>query len=687
MADTHTAEPHPAWPEGTPKPAGRVLVTGATGFVGGRLSRSLIAEGMTVRGIGRSLTAGLALAAEGVEFMPVDLRDRAAVVTACRDVELVAHVGALSSAWGRDEDFHAINVGGTENVIAGCLAHGVRRLVYVSSPSVMSRFAAQRDLDEDAPLPDRFVSVYSETKKLGEDRVLLASRTDDRGLPPLETVILRPKAIYGPGDTALLPRLLDAARRGRLPIVGDGETLTNLTHVDDVVHAICLALSRPGIAGRTYLITGGEDVRLWDLVAEVTAALGYPPPSRHIPVARALAIGGVLETLYRWLPLPGEPPLTRYKAGILGQSQTYDIRRARVELGYEPRVRLDDGLREVVATARAAQSATQSNSMAWASRGRGPSGDGIAAAAGGADGPTSKRRASREPEVQVELLRSGYVEQLEALVVPGGAHRRVAIPAMFALIEHAREGIVLFDTGYTPRFLEATRTLPHRLYRIATPVRIDPAETAKNQLLERGIDPKEVRWIVLSHFDPDHYGGLLDFPNARIVCHHRAFAATVGKTGLGALLMRLLPGHLPDDMAARVRLLPDADGQARGPFAHTHDLFGDGSLRLVELPGHAPGQVGMFLRARSAGQMLLAADAVFSRAALGDPAGAMPNRGGVHRLIAHDRTALDQTYGALRALMRAEPDTCLVPSHCPQTCAELVGAQPRLSIAAPRASA
>src|SRR5690606_4437973 len=155
----------------TPLFDGPVLVTGATGFLGQHLVRRLLALGQPVRATGRSIRVGLKLQAEGADFRPVDLRDRAGMIAAMDGVEAVVHSGALSTVWGRYRDFHAINVGGTENVIAGCLAHGVKRLVYISSPSVMTRAAAQWNLKESDPLPDEHVSMYSETKRLGEELV------------------------------------------------------------------------------------------------------------------------------------------------------------------------------------------------------------------------------------------------------------------------------------------------------------------------------------------------------------------------------------------------------------------------------------------------------------------------------------------------------------------------------------
>jgi len=210
-----------------------MLVTGGTGFLGKRLAMALLERGHRVRILGRNMAPVQALLAQGARPVVADLRDRDAVIAACAGVDVVFHVGALSAPWGRRADFFETNVGGTESVLAGCRAHGVKRMIYVSSPSVVFDGRDQRLLTEDAPYPRRFASIYSLTKKIGEDRV--------RAAQELETVILRPKAIFGPGDSSLLPRLIAAARQGRLPQIGDGRNLVDLTYVDNVVHALLLA--------------------------------------------------------------------------------------------------------------------------------------------------------------------------------------------------------------------------------------------------------------------------------------------------------------------------------------------------------------------------------------------------------------------------------------------------------------
>jgi nucleoside-diphosphate-sugar epimerase len=320
-----------------------ILVTGGTGFLGQHLASELLAQGHNVRLLGRNFASGgvKRLIADGAIPIDADLRNSQAVQAACAGIEAVCHAGALSAPWGKRVDFYDINVGGTEAVIAGCLAHDVRRLVYISSPSVVFDGHDQRLVTERIPYPRRFTSVYSWTKKLGEDRVHLAAAQG------LQTVILRPKAIFGPGDQSLLPRLIDAARQKRLPQIGDGRNLVDLTYVENVAYAIVLALNSSSAIGNTCTITNDEHVPLWDVIRLVLHRLKLSTDLRHISLPVALAAASLMEA--RAALNSKEPLLTRYSAAILARTQTYDISAAKRDLGYAPRVSVAEGTERTLA--------------------------------------------------------------------------------------------------------------------------------------------------------------------------------------------------------------------------------------------------------------------------------------------------------------------------------------------------
>jgi len=348
----------------------KILVTGGTGFLGQHLVKALLADGHRVTLMGRSMAAAQALIMAGAVPMVADLRDAERVQAACRGMEAVYHAGALSAPWGRYADFYAVNVEGTRAVVAGCLQHGVRRLLYVSSPSVVFDGHDQLNVTEAVPYPRRFVSPYSHTKKLGEDIV------HDAALAGLETVTLRPKAIFGPGDQTLLPRLVAAARQGRLPQIGDGRNLVDLTYVENVVHALPrlvaaarqgrlpqigdgrnlvdltyvenvvhalrLALHAPAAIGKTYTITNDEHVPLWETIRLVLRRLGLSTTLRMLPLSVVLTAARLMEL--RATLTGKEPLLTRYSATILARTQTYDISAARNDLGYRPQRTVTEGI-------------------------------------------------------------------------------------------------------------------------------------------------------------------------------------------------------------------------------------------------------------------------------------------------------------------------------------------------------
>ncbi len=328
----------------------KALVTGGGGFLGLAVVRQLLARGDEVASFSRGHYP--ALEALGVRCLQGDLQDQAAVSAACRGMDVVFHVAARAGHWGPFEDYYAPNVTGTENVIAGCREHGVPRLVYTSSPSVVFGGGPLEGADESTPYPGSWESPYPHTKALGEQRALAAAGGG------LLTVSLRPHLIIGPGDRHLIPALLRTARRGLFPQVGDGTNRVDLTYVEDVARAHLLAADRltPGspVAGQAYFISQGEPVLLWPWIRNLLARLGYPPIRLKVSLRTARALGGAMERAWRALPLPGEPKLTRFLASELAQSHWFNIGRARRDLGYSPQKTMDEvleiilpGLREI----------------------------------------------------------------------------------------------------------------------------------------------------------------------------------------------------------------------------------------------------------------------------------------------------------------------------------------------------
>ena len=321
----------------------KAVVTGGGGFLGGAVARLLRQRGDSVRSFTRSRYPWLDEL--GVEQSLGDLANLADVERAVTGCDVVFHVAAKAGVWGRYSAFFDTNVTGTQNVIAACKKHGVRRLVYTSTPSVVHAGKDVAGANESLPYPKHFEAYYSETKAKAEKAVLAANG------PDLATVSLRPHLIFGPGDPHLIPRIIAAAKAGKLKRIGTKTITVDVTYIDNAAQAHLDAADRLDIgtppAGKAYFLSNGEPVELWPFIARVLAEAGAPPVTKTISAWKARLAGRVMEVLYWLLPLPGEPPMTRFVASQLSTSHWYDISAARRDLGYAPKVSVEEGLKRL----------------------------------------------------------------------------------------------------------------------------------------------------------------------------------------------------------------------------------------------------------------------------------------------------------------------------------------------------
>jgi 2-alkyl-3-oxoalkanoate reductase len=313
----------------------RVAVTGATGFLGKNLVERLRKSNFEVVALGRNHDALSKIAAMNAETFVADVRSEEQLVKPFKSADAVCHLAALASPWGRWRDFYDVNVRGSLNVLRSCKVNHIKRLVFVSSPSVLFDGSDLVEVTEDHPYPDHYISSYCASKRLAEE-ALRAEAGE------VEVTILRPKAIFGPGDTSLLPRVLEAARRKRLRRIGDGHNEIDLTFVDNVSDSIVLAMTQPAVAGKTYHVTNDEHVRIWPFIETILARFGLSVRG-SIAFNTAFRLAALMEACYRPFRIY-EPPLTRLTVALLGRTQTFDISRARNELGYAPQVSITEGL-------------------------------------------------------------------------------------------------------------------------------------------------------------------------------------------------------------------------------------------------------------------------------------------------------------------------------------------------------
>lgn len=316
----------------------KALVTGATGFLGGALTRRLHGMGWDVTALGRNPKKLNELEDMGVHPFRADISKKDQLRGAFKGQEIVFHCAAFPSPWGNYERFYQANVIGTRNVTRACLENKVKRLVYVSTPSIYFNYNSRTNVKENDPLPEP-VSNYAHTKLLAEEEI------DKSFADGLAVVSIRPRALIGEGDTVIFPRLIPRLKSGRLPILGDGENIVDLTYIENVVDALLLCSESPASTlGKKYNITNGEPVKIWRLIERICDELRYPRPRRKIPYRAADAVAGMLEFVYSLVPFSPEPPLTRLSVSMMANNSTLDISAARNELGYRPNVSIEEGV-------------------------------------------------------------------------------------------------------------------------------------------------------------------------------------------------------------------------------------------------------------------------------------------------------------------------------------------------------
>ena len=316
----------------------RVLVTGATGFTGGHLARTLAARGDDVRALVRDPSRAGELAHAGISLVAGDLRDAESLRAATADVEVVYHIAAMYREAGLPEStYRDVNARGVEQIVDAAARSGARRVVHCSTVGVHGD-VERPPANEDAPL--RPGDIYQVTKLEGEQ---LARQAALRA--GIELVVVRPSGIYGPGDRRLLKLFRGVARRQWITL-GSGEIYYHLTHIDDLVEGFRLCGEHPAAAHRTYILAGGEVTTLNELVGIVAEVAGVPAPRLHMPAWPVWLAGAACEAVC--VPLRIEPPLYRRRVDFFTKSRAFDITRARTEIGYAPRVTLRDGIRRTL---------------------------------------------------------------------------------------------------------------------------------------------------------------------------------------------------------------------------------------------------------------------------------------------------------------------------------------------------
>lgn len=322
----------------------KILITGGTGFLGRHLVWHLAGQGHEVIFTGRQQVLAQSIIGRKkggsgkAEFVAMEHggpQAHAILRHAAEGADAIIHSAALTSPWGTADLFERANITSTREVLAAAQAHHINTLVHISSPSVYFDFKDQLDIPEDQPLPDG-VNAYARSKRVAEQLVQAAN------LP--HRVILRPRAIFGPWDNALLPRLLRLMQYGRVPLMRGGQALLDMTYVENVVQAVMLSLALPPApTAQVFNISNGEPLTVAALFDRLAQEFGMTIKTVQRPYWLADLMARGLEAFAEARP-GWEPPFTRYSLATIAYSQTLDLRRARQVLGYQPVVSLADGI-------------------------------------------------------------------------------------------------------------------------------------------------------------------------------------------------------------------------------------------------------------------------------------------------------------------------------------------------------
>ncbi|HEU4405942.1 MAG TPA: NAD-dependent epimerase/dehydratase family protein [Polyangiaceae bacterium] len=316
----------------------RIFVSGGSGFVGGHLIEALVARGHEVWALARSDRAAAAVAGYGAR--PVRGELGAVGPGQLRGAEAVVHAAAFVEEWGTREQFHWGNVEGTANMLEAAREAGVGRFVHVGTEAALFEGRDLVGVDESAPYPLRHHYLYSETKAEAERLVLAAAS------PGFATLSIRPRFVWGPRDATVLPAILRMAREGSFAWVDGGRARTSTTHVDNLVHALVLALGRGG-PGRAYFVADDGERTVRDFLTALARTQGVELGPRSVPSAVARPLARAVEGAFRLAGARRTPPLTRFAIDMMSSTVTVRTDRARAELGYAPVISVGEGLRRL----------------------------------------------------------------------------------------------------------------------------------------------------------------------------------------------------------------------------------------------------------------------------------------------------------------------------------------------------
>ncbi|MCD6162716.1 MAG: NAD(P)-dependent oxidoreductase [candidate division Zixibacteria bacterium] len=317
----------------------KIAITGGTGFLGGALAKAYINRGDDVVALARQSSNTSVLSELGVEIIYGELSDENSFNSLLKNADLGIHCAALATDFGSWDDFLTINVNGTKNFFEACLKQDCPRSIYISSVAVYGNGQNHRGTDEDAPYEKLIIDNYTRSK-IAADRMAF----DYYRKHNLPATIIRPGYIWGQGDRAIMPRLIQGLKNNRLAVVNNGVNLMNLSHIDNVVQGIMLAAENDNAIGKAYNITDGSKVTTFRFMSDLIDLIGVDYKLRSFPYVPAYIAAYLCESYAQIRRYKVEPPITRYTVRMGKYDQVFDISKAIFELGYKPSITYKEGM-------------------------------------------------------------------------------------------------------------------------------------------------------------------------------------------------------------------------------------------------------------------------------------------------------------------------------------------------------
>jgi nucleoside-diphosphate-sugar epimerase len=310
----------------------RIIITGATGFIGRNLAERFNEDGIEVVATGRNESVGKMLKRGKIEFVAADIKNKTQLEKAFSPADIVVHCAAKAGVWGKYKEFYETNVIGTKNVINACIKNSIKRIIFISTPSVYFDGRHRLNILEDDPISEKQFS-YGKTKLMSESDLLSSENIG------LKSIILRPRAVYGKYDNIIIPHILKLSEKRKFPLINNGQALTDITYIGNLVDAVRNCFSASDDAwNEIYNISNGDPISIKEWFLKVLEIFDRPFKPKNIPEPIAKKIAVIMEILSHLPFSDKEPTLTRFSVGYMARSMTMSIGKAGQKLNYSPKV-------------------------------------------------------------------------------------------------------------------------------------------------------------------------------------------------------------------------------------------------------------------------------------------------------------------------------------------------------------